>query len=82
MADPVEPSESQDDTAKSAPVSVWATLGSVLAAFFGVQNSRTRKRDFTRGSPVLFFVVALSMTALFVLSLIGIVQWVLHTAQH
>ena len=61
-------------------VGLIATLGSVLSAFFGVQNSRARKRDFTHGSPVLFFGVALALTATFALSLLGIVHLVLSQA--
>jgi hypothetical protein len=63
-----------------ARVGVLATVLSVLSAFFGVQNSRARKRDFTRGSPLLFFGVALALTAAFVLSLIVVVRLVLSQA--
>lgn len=44
------------------------TIGSVLAAFFGVQSSENRKRDFEQGSPARFIVVALLMT----LGLVGL----------
>lgn len=68
------------DEQAPARVGLIATIVSVLSAFFGVQNSRARKRDFTRGSPVLFFVVALALTAAFALSLLGIVHLVLSQA--
>ena len=70
--------------ARNAPeptrVGLLATLVSVLSAFFGVQNSRARRRDFTHGSPALFFVVALGLTAAFVLTLVGIVHVMLSQA--
>jgi len=55
-------------------VSIVATIASVLAAFFGVQNSRARERDFSRGSPVLFFIVAVALTAGFALTLITVAR--------
>lgn len=57
-----------------------ATIASVLSAFFGVQNSRARRRDFTHGSPALFFAVALALTAVFALTLLGIVHLLLRQA--
>ena len=58
----------------AARVGLIATVASVLSAFFGVQNSRARKRDFTHGSPALFFGVALALTATFALIIVGIVH--------
>ena len=55
-------------------VGLLATIGSVLCAFFGVQNAKARERDLSRGSPMLFFAVALAMTAGFALTLIGVVH--------
>ncbi|ORE86392.1 hypothetical protein ATO7_13883 [Oceanococcus atlanticus] len=37
---------------------------SVAAAFFGVQSSRQRKRDFTHGNPLHYLIVGLLMTLL------------------
>ncbi len=61
----------------AAHVGLLTTIGSVLAAFFGVQTSRARVRDFSRGSPALFFGVALVLTAGFVFALLGIVRLIL-----
>ena len=55
-------------------VGLGATIASVLSAFFGVQSSRARMRDFTRGSPWLFFLVAVLLTAAFA----GILLTVVH----
>ena len=62
------------------PVGLLATVGSVLAAFCGIQNSRARIRDFSRGSPALFITVAVVMTLVLVLTLIVIVRVLLHQA--
>jgi len=71
-----------DDTPRHAParVGLFATIGSVLWGFFGVQSSRARKRDFSRGSPALFFGVALLLTVAFAVTLLGIVRLVLSQA--
>ncbi len=50
---------------EATPVSWRQTLGSVLAAFFGVQSSRNRRRDFTHGRPWVFAGAALLLTAMF-----------------
>ncbi|WP_428312106.1 DUF2970 domain-containing protein [Hydrocarboniphaga sp.] len=71
---------SPDHQTKPARLSFWQTVGSVLASFFGVQSSKARKRDFSSGNPVAFFVVAVVMTGLFALSLIAIVRLILHFA--
>ncbi len=72
--------ESPQPSQTEKRVGLAATIGSVLAAFFGVQNSRARERDFSRGSPVLFFAVALALTAAFALSLVAVVRIVVSRA--
>lgn len=52
-------------------------IGSALAAGFGVQSSRNRKRDFAKGKPSQFIAIGIIFTALFVLIMIGIVNLVL-----
>lgn len=49
-------------------------FASVAWSFFGVQSSRNRERDFTRGSPWQFIAVGLVMTALVVLGFRAVVQ--------
>lgn len=58
-------------------VGLLDTIGSVLWAFVGVQSREARVRDFTHGSPRLFFGVALVLTAGFALLLVGVVQLLL-----
>ena len=57
--------------------SVFEVIMSVLAAAIGVQNSKNRERDFTRGNPLLFIAAGLIFTIVFVLTIVGIVYLVL-----
>ena len=49
---------------------------SVLQAFFGVQSSENRDRDFEQGNPVIFFVIAIVITIVFMLSLFLFVNYI------
>ena len=49
---------------------------SVLQAFFGVQSSENRDRDFEQGNPVVFFVIAIVITIVFMLSLFLFVNYI------
>ncbi len=73
-----EPSPQPQSQSQSSP-SFARVVGSVLASFFGVQSSRRREEDFTRGKPLHYIVVGLIATFLFVLSVWGLVQWVVST---
>ena len=64
---------------ESAPT-LWQTITSVLAAFFGVQSSANRRRDFSRGRPAAFFIVAIALTLLFVAALVVLVQVIVRQA--
>ncbi|MDM4770110.1 DUF2970 domain-containing protein [Solimonas sp. SE-A11] len=48
------------------PPSLWQTIASVAASFFGVQSSKNRERDFTKGKPLHFIAVGLGMTLAFI----------------
>lgn len=50
------------EPAPAAAPSLAQVAQSVGAAFFGVQSSRNRKRDFTHGRPMHFVTIALLMT--------------------
>lgn len=52
----------------------WQVVLSVASAFFGVQSSRVRRRDFTYGRPMHFIICALLMT--------GIVAVLFYVAVH
>ena len=59
---------------------LWQTIASVAASFFGVQSSKNRRRDFTHGKPLHFIAVGLAATAVFVLLVILVVRLALHQA--
>lgn len=44
-------------------------LLSVLQAFFGVQSAENRERDFEEGNPVIFFLLGILITVIFMASL-------------
>ena len=55
----------------------WEVLSSTLAAALGVQSSKNRERDFSRGKPSQFIFMGIAFTAVFVFIIIGIVSLVL-----
>jgi hypothetical protein len=69
-----------DDPVDNKPPTFWQMLHSVLAAAFGVQSGKNRARDFTHGKPSHFVILGILFTAVFALTLYGIVQLVLHLA--
>jgi hypothetical protein len=58
----------------------FAVMLSVLAAFFGVQSSATRERDFEHGRPIHFILMGLVLTVIFLLLVWGLVKLVLYAA--
>ena len=53
-------------------------LRSTLSAFIGVQSNANRERDFTHGKMSHFIWIGLLLGLVFVLTLVGVVQLVLH----
>ncbi len=60
--------------------SLWDTIASVGASFFGVQSSKNRERDFKHGKAAHFIAVGLLATALFVLVVTLAVRFALRQA--
>jgi hypothetical protein len=58
----------------------WQVVASVAAAFFGVQSSKNRERDFKHGKAAHFIVVGLVATAVFVLAVVLAVRLALRQA--
>ena len=56
---------------------ILQVFGSVMAAFFGVQSSKNKERDFKHGSFKVFLAVGLIVTFLFLATVISIVNWVI-----
>ena len=57
---------------------LWQVIGSVQAAFFGVQSEKNRERDFTHGNARQYITVGLIATILFVLFLWAVVKLVMY----
>ena len=70
MADSTEENEGNGLT-------FWQVLSSTLAAAFGVQSSKNRERDFTKGKASHFILMGIAFTALFVLAVVAVVNLVL-----
>lgn len=62
----------QDET-----LSIWQIVSSSFWAAFGVQSSRNRRRDFSRGRAIHFILAGVVLTTLFVLLMVMIVNLVL-----
>jgi len=75
--EPKAPAGSQD---AEKPPTLMQTVGSVGAAFFGVQSSKNRERDFKHGRAWMFIAVGAVMTTLFVLGLVLVVKLMLRNA--
>lgn len=67
---------SRDGDPQQKP-SLWQVVASVLSAGFGVQSNANRKRDFQHASAGLFVGIGVVATILFILSIYGIVSWVI-----
>jgi len=57
-------------------MSIWRNLLSVLQAFFGVQSSENRQRDFEQGNPTIFLILGLIVTLCFLVSVFMFVNYV------
>jgi hypothetical protein len=66
---------SNDDESQ---LSFWELVKSTSCAFLGVQSNANRERDFRRGKLSHFIWMGLLFGLLFVLTLVGVVQLVLH----
>lgn len=67
-------------TEQKNSVGIIEVVKSVLAAMFGVQSSKNRERDFTKGKPSTYIVIGIIMTVLFVVAVWTVVQVVLDSA--
>lgn len=67
----------QDNSTKPT---VWQMIKSVLGAFFGVQSSQTRERDFSKGNPWVYVLIGIVGVTIFVLIVFGVVKLVVSQA--
>ena len=66
------------NTVKNKKINVIQLFLSVLAAFFGVQSSKTRERDFSIGNPLHYITVGLIVVLLFIFILYEFVQLIMY----
>lgn len=71
----------QDKSPPPARQSLGSVFRSVSASMFGVQSSKKHQEDFGRGNARVYAVVGLVATLLFILTVWGVVQLVVHVAQ-
>jgi hypothetical protein len=69
--------EKTDNQKKITPFSF---MGSIIAAWFGVQTKTNRERDFEQGKFHHFVIGGITFAVLFVLFVVGIVKVVMHFA--
>ena len=67
-----------EDSNESVQISFWQLLLSTLSAFIGVQSNTNRERDFKHGKISHFIAIGLLFGLGFVLTIVGVVQIVMH----
>jgi hypothetical protein len=67
-----------DNGNESIQISFWQLLLSTMSAFIGVQSNANRERDFTHGKISHFIAIGLLFGLVFVCTIIGVVQIVMH----
>lgn len=81
MTEKGSPKGSPEGSPQGSPdkkgLSVWQIAASTLAAAFGVQSKANKDRDFSTGKPVHFIIAGIVFTALFVVTIITVVNLVL-----
>ena len=73
---------SDHDQPPPRQLTFWQLVKSTFSAFIGVQSDANRERDFAHGKMSHFILMGLLFGLLFVLTIIGIVQLVLHLTGH
>ena len=69
-----------EESQTTEKLSLPQVFSSVMASFLGVQKNATRERDFRRGRARDFIIVGIVLTLLFIFSVWGVVQLVMHVA--
>lgn len=65
---------------KHNKITPFSFMGSIIAAWFGVQTKTNRDRDFEHGKFHHFVIGGIVFAVLFILLVIGIVKIVMHFA--
>ncbi|MBL6813728.1 MAG: DUF2970 domain-containing protein [Pseudomonadales bacterium] len=78
-----KPADDTDGLAQSQavdndqPLTLLQMFSSAISAMIGVQSKEKRERDFARGKASHFIIVGVVLTAIFVLTMAGVVSLVL-----
>ena len=70
-------SEEQNPPPVVKPPTFLQVVGSVFAAMVGLQSSKNRERDFSRGNLKVYIVGGMIFTILFILTLLSIIRIIL-----
>ena len=73
-------SASESKTEKKTKITPLSFMGSIIAAWFGVQTKSNRERDFEQGKFHHFVIGGIVFAILFILLVVGIVKIVMHFA--
>lgn len=69
-----------DNNHSTKPPTLRQLIASILGAAFGVQNAKTRERDFQQASPKAYIIGGIIFGIVFVLSLVMLVNFILGQA--
>ena len=69
-----------EKTENQKKMTPFSFMGSIIAAWFGVQTKANRERDFEQGKFHHFVIGGITFAVLFVLFVVGIVKVVMHFA--
>ncbi|VAW50502.1 hypothetical protein MNBD_GAMMA05-905 [hydrothermal vent metagenome] len=69
-----------EKTDNQKKITAFSFMGSIIAAWFGVQSKSNRERDFEQGKFHHFVIGGITFAVLFVLFVVGIVKVVMHFA--
>ena len=69
-----------NDSVNKKKITPFSFLGSIFAAWFGVQTKSNRERDFEQGKFHHFIIGGIVFAVLFVFFVVGIVKVVMHFA--
>lgn len=72
--------EKTEKTDKQKKITPLSFIGSIFAAWFGVQSKANRDRDFEQGKFHHFVIGGIVFVVLFVLFVVGLVKVVMHFA--
>lgn len=71
---------SNDKSENQKKITPLSFMGSIIAAWFGVQSKENRERDFEQGKFHHFVIGGIVFAVLFVLFVVGLVKVVMYTA--